>query len=329
MPAYNAEATIAEAMESVLAQDFTQFELLLLDDGSADRTRQIAERLAARDRRIKVISRNKRGIVASLNELCTMARAPLIARMDADDICEPQRLSKQVAFLDDHPGYGLVGCRASAIDQRGRTIARLAATIACTHEEIVSALEQHNPIYHPAVLIRRNLLLRAGGYRPAYRGAEDYDLWLRLSEMTRLANLPERLLRYRFHPQQVSSIGLVGQARTSAIAWLAHLERRSGRPDPTSGSAALPAADRLDALFGKGSAEIVRARVFEQIVWSPAVRRGDAWPIALVHARDPGEHRAAYRIALAQMRAGRVLSALRIIGALLARVRPVADERPY
>ena len=275
LPAYNAEATLGQTVESVLAQDFEQFELLLLDDGSTDRTREIAENLATHDRRICLISRENRGLSASLNDLFEMAQAPLIARLDADDICEPLRFSKQVAFLDDNPEYGLVGCQATTIDYSGKEMAHLYAPVPCRHEDIIAALPHYCPFYHPAVMIRRHLALTAGGYRTAYRSAQDYDLWLRLAEVTRMANLPDRLLRYRVHTRQMSSVSAVDQAREAAIAWLSHQERQSGRPDSMKGLSVLPNDDQVDHLFGLDSISYVRRRISEQVTGSPTISQGD------------------------------------------------------
>jgi hypothetical protein len=112
---------------------------------------------------------------------------------------------------------------------------------------------------------------------------------------------------------------MAGQARKAAIAWLAHLERVAGRADPTDGLAVLPADDRIEALFGTGSPDYVRARVFKGIISAPAVREGDEWPVALAHARTRGERSRMRGIAGWQLRAGRPLVALRILAALFGR----------
>jgi hypothetical protein len=319
LTAYNAQKFLAETIESVLAQDFAEFEFLLLDDGSTDRTAEIANSYAARDTRIRVISRENRGMPASLNQLFAEAHAPLVARLDADDVCEPTRFSQQVAFLDEHPDHGIVGSQASAIDEAGKRVPRLDAPVPCAHEDIVAALPLYSPFYHPAVMVRRDLVIAAGGYRDCFRDTEDYDLWLRLSERTRMANLPEPLLNYRWHLGQTSTRNMAGQARKAAIAWLAHLERVAGRPDPTEGLAALPPDDRIDALFGAGSLEYVRARVFKEISSAPAVREGDEWPVALAHARSPNDRSRMRHIAVWQLRAGRPLVAMRILAALFGK----------
>lgn len=317
LTAYNAEQFLSQTIESVLLQDFTDFEFLLLDDGSTDRTREIAEAYAARDRRIRVISRENRGMPVSLNQLFAEARAPLVARLDADDICGPERFSRQVAFLDEHPDHGLVGSQASAIDETGRRVPRLDAPVPCAHDDIIAALPRYSPFFHPAVIVRRDMVIAVGGYREAYRDAEDYDLWLRLAEVTRLANLPESLLRYRWHLGQTSSRNMAAQGRKAAIAWLAHVERVAGRPDPTAEMHVLPPDDRIERLFGAGALDYVKARVFKEVSSAPAVRNGDQWRLALAYAHGPGKHLRLRHIARLQLRAGRPWAALRLFAASL------------
>jgi glycosyltransferase involved in cell wall biosynthesis len=317
MPAYNVEAFIADAIESVLAQDFADFEFLLLDDGSTDRTREIAETYARRDKRLRLVVRENRGIAASLNELIAMARAPLVARADADDICEPTRFSAQVAFLDDHPDYGIVGCQAALIDGAGRPVRHDSTQVPCTHEEIVSALPTYSAFYHPAVTMRRDLVLAVGGYRKAYSDADDYDLWLRLSEVTRMANLPDVLIRYRVHGGQVSSWNLAEQSRRAAIASLAHAEREAGRRDPTIGMPELPCDDALDAIFGAGSLKYVRRRIFNDIASSPAVNEGEGWRALLAHRTTAADRRALLYMALKQLVTRRPAAAIQLIAAAL------------
>ena len=109
MSVYNGEQFLAEAIDSVLAQTFRDFELLVLDDGSSDSTPTIIKAYAAKDARIRPIIRENRGLIASLNQLLDESRAPLVARMDTDDVCLPERFAQQIAFLNMHPDYGVVG----------------------------------------------------------------------------------------------------------------------------------------------------------------------------------------------------------------------------
>lgn len=316
MSVYNGEAHLAAAIESVLSQSFGDFEFLILDDGSADASRSIAEGYAARDPRIRLICRKNRGLVTSLNELFGAARAPLVARFDADDLCAPERFANQSAFLADHPGHGLVGCDTPYIDAAGQPSGNPPITRPHDHEGLCANLEDGPLICHSAVMVRRELVLAAGGYRPAYTHAEDYDLWLRLAGLTKLANLPEPLLYYRITPGQVSTRHMVEQARNAAIAWLAHRERLAGRPDPTEGMAQLPAIDALDPLFGPGSASFVRRRVVNRTLYSPEALAGAGWDILLAYAAEARTDPRLWRSAARLMRGGRLLHAARLAATL-------------
>jgi len=212
MPVYNGEAFLREAIESILAQTFTDFELLLINDGSTDGTQAIINTYR-QDQRLRCISRPNRGLIASLNEGWQRARGSYIARMDADDVSAPERLERQVAFLDAHAEIGLVGSAVWIIDAQGQRSGLV--VLPETHHMIAWRLCFEDPIVHPTVLIRRPLLERADGYDPAMPHAEDYDLWRRLSGLTRLHNLPEVLLSLRRHSANVSQVYRAMQADNS------------------------------------------------------------------------------------------------------------------
>jgi len=199
LPVHNCERYVAEAIESILAQTFTDFEFLIVDDGSTDGTLPILHRFAARDSRIRVISRPNTGIVGALNEMLGLARADLVARMDADDVALPVRFERQVRFLDEHPECVMVGSRVTIIDPDGDALTEMGDAL--SHEQIVTDLLNYKGqmVYHPAVIYRRKAVLDLGGYRPKCREAEDLDLFLRLAEIGQIVNLPEPLLRYREH----------------------------------------------------------------------------------------------------------------------------------
>lgn len=204
MPVFNADRYLADAIDSVLAQTFGDFEFMILDDGSSDGSLEIIERYAARDSRIRVISRENRGLVESLNELARAAGGQYLARMDADDICFRDRFEKQVAYLDAHPDCVVVGGWAIMVDEDCRPIVPLKPPL--DHDGIDSGnLSGRTSFIHPSVLIRRSAFLQAGLYDLRYPHAEDKELWLRMAEIGRLANLPEYCLRYRVHMQSVSS----------------------------------------------------------------------------------------------------------------------------
>jgi glycosyltransferase involved in cell wall biosynthesis len=313
---YNGERYLAEAIESVLAQDFGDFEFLLLDDGSQDQSRAIAERYAARDPRIRVIARENRGLVASLNQLFEEAQAPLVARFDADDICAPDRFTRQLAFMAGHPDHGVVGSAITYIDASGAPPANPPVAHPGDHAALAANLEHGPVLCHSAIMVRRDLVLAAGGYRPAYVHAEDYDLWLRLSGVTKMANLPQRLLSYRVTDDQVSAKHMIAQARNAAIAWRAHLLRQQGLPDPTDGLAVLPTLDQLDAVLGSASAAYVRRRVVDRALFAPEALAGEGWDALLGHIADTGAQPRLWRVAGRLLKAGKPLHAARAAAAL-------------
>jgi len=315
---YNGARFLAEAVDSILAQTFTDFELLLLDDGSHDATPRLIRSFAARDPRVRPIIRENRGLVASLNELVTEARAPLIARMDADDVCHPDRFARQIAFLAQHPDYGVVGTWTDDIDEHGAPWLCEADTHPATHGEFLARIESGGPLLcHPAVMFRRAVVRQVGGYHAAFRHCEDLDLWLRLASVTQLGNIPERLIRYRHYADQVSSRHATEQQIGAAIARLAYEERAAGRPDPTEHLAALPAVDELDALFGRpGVARSVRATVAHGLLYSRASLRDTGFDLIVDHIREGGTRDGMWRTVGRLVTFGEPVRALRLATAL-------------
>lgn len=318
MSVYNGERFLGEAIESVLAQTFGDFEFLIVDDGSVDATARIVNAYAARDTRIRPILRENRGLVASLNQLLAEARAPLVARMDADDICLPERFERQVAFLATHADYGVVGCRTTDIDENGAPYIVRGQEHPDHHEGFLAAIEQGSPLLcHPAVMFRRDLVRTVGGYHAAFRHCEDLDLWLRLASVTRLCSLPERLLSYRHYVEQVSSRHATEQQVGAAIAHLAYQERKAGRPDPTANLAALPPIDELDDLFGRpGVARSVRARVAPTLLYSKAGLQDHGFDLLVRYLREGGQRDGMWRTVARLVRFGDPLRAARLAATL-------------
>jgi GT2 family glycosyltransferase len=213
LPVHNAERYLALAIESVLEQSYGDLELLVLDDGSTDGSREIIERYAADDARIRVTSRAHRGVAATLNEGLGQARAELVARMDGDDVAMPQRLARQVEWLRADPACVVLGTSFVAIDEDGRE----GRTHHCFVNDVTirHALPLHPCIPHPTAMFRRSVVVAAGGYRADYAMTEDYDLWRRLAHVGRLHNLPEPLLRYRETATQLSTVRASTQAATA------------------------------------------------------------------------------------------------------------------
>jgi len=234
MPVHNAGRFLAPALDSILAQTFSDFELIAIDDGSTDDSGKVLTEFAARDGRIRVFTQENRGIVATLNRALELARAPLIARMDADDLSRPDRFAKQAAYLREHPDVAVLSGAMDVIDESGAHL-RVAA-FPTDPDAVARELLHRSCVCHPAVMARANALRSVGGYRANARHAEDYDLWLRITEAGRVANLPDVLLSYRVHPQAISARHVVAQELAALAARGAARLRRSGMPDPLAGA---------------------------------------------------------------------------------------------
>jgi cellulose synthase/poly-beta-1,6-N-acetylglucosamine synthase-like glycosyltransferase len=203
MPVYNAERFVAKAVESILCQTFADFEFLIVNDGSTDRSLAILERYAAQDGRIRLISHANTGYVTALNEMVQLSQGEFLARMDADDIAMDDRFQLQVARLRQEPELVCLGGAHGMIDEQGRWLTCLAMPE--QNEDIQTlALAGHTPINHPCVMMRRSAVLQVGAYDTALAPCEDLDLWLRLGEIGKLGNLKAMVLKYRLHANSVS-----------------------------------------------------------------------------------------------------------------------------
>lgn len=320
MSVYNAERFLGKAIESIRAQSVRDYEFLILNDGSTDSSRAIIDSHAAEDPRIVPVHRENRGLVASLNELLDRARAPIVARMDADDIALPSRFAKQLAFLRDHPDYGVIGSWTRDIDADGAPYPLSGADHPVTHDDFLAAVEHGPLLCHPSAMVRLEPVRAVGGYHAAFRHCEDYDLWLRLAGVTKLGSLPERLLDYRHTPEQVSSRHAVEQQTGAAVAYIAYREREAGRPDPTATLERLPPIERLDQLFERlGVAEAVRARVAPGLLYSRTALASDGYTLLLDHIREGGRTRGLWRTAARLVTLGHPLRAARLAATLAAR----------
>lgn len=219
LPVYNGEAFLEEAIGSILAQTFTDFELVVVDDGSTDSTPEILAALAAKDPRVRIVRQANGGIVAALNAGLAVCRGEYVARMDADDIALPHRFQFQLDYLDGHPGCVLVGGVAKSLKADGSIGGRTTGgrhqrtDLTCFPPKVAVSM-------HPLITVRREALLAIGGYRSDFPHAEDYDLFIRLSKLGGIDNPDEDVLIYRRHEGAISLKHLETQERSAAMAEL-------------------------------------------------------------------------------------------------------------
>ncbi len=200
MTVYNGESHLAQAIDSVRQQSMLDFELLIIDDGSDDLTPQILSEAQKDEPRIQVISRPRLGVrPILLNLAIANARGKYIAILDADDMAEPYRLEKQVAFLEKHPDVGLLGTTCKFLNETtGRETVRRSPL---TDSELRKSFLRGNPIVHSSIMAPRQVINAIGGYNEAFRLSEDYELYIRIATLYQIAILPDILTIKRFHQQ--------------------------------------------------------------------------------------------------------------------------------
>ncbi len=202
---YNGEPYIAQTLDSVIAQTFADWRLIVVDDLSTDRTAKIISDYARRDPRILLVKGEHKGIAAAANIGLAHVTAPLVARLDGDDIALPERLQVQYDYLQQHSDVLAVGSDVMLIDEQNKPLRRRKAPTGW--ENIREILKTRNCMCHPSATIRTEALHRIGGYRDKFRNSLDYDLWLRISEIGKIENISQDLLLYRRHASQVSASG--------------------------------------------------------------------------------------------------------------------------
>jgi glycosyltransferase involved in cell wall biosynthesis len=287
MSVYNGEPYLIPALESITAQTFTDFNAVVVDDGSTDRSASLLEEYSKQDTRIKVIHQQNAGVVASLNRACALVQTPYIARLDADDVSVRDRLERQLDFLRRNPQVALLGGAANTIDETGRVLFRV--DVPTSNDEIKMALPNQN-VFVSGVVIRRDALLALGGYRRAFQTAEDYDLWLRLSELYDVANLSDVVVHYRVHPRQTSTTQLERQVMAIMGARLSAKFRRAKENDP------------FGSMDQVGKADLCHLGVAPHEIETEIARVGRSWARVMEAA---GYHETAIRLAKEAWRRGR------------------------
>jgi glycosyltransferase involved in cell wall biosynthesis len=201
MPAYNTGKYIHEAISSVLEQTFTDFELLIINDGSTDYTLDVINTFT--DARIRVINQDNKGVANALNNGLNNARAPYIARFDADDVCYPNRLQVQYDFITAHPDYSIIGSACDYADVNGEYVFTY-QPIAYSNAEIQQLDYKICPFIHSGVFYKKDVVLSAGGYNEHAYTFEDHFLWANILKNEKACNLQQSLIKVRWNPESIT-----------------------------------------------------------------------------------------------------------------------------
>jgi glycosyltransferase involved in cell wall biosynthesis len=233
MPAYNSEKYVTQAIESVLAQTWQDFELIVIDDGSTDKTLEMIQKCAAKDSRVRVVTQPNVGLSTTLNRGIDLAANEWIFRMDNDDLMRSNRIERQLAFIAEHPELSVASSLVRHIDGKNRVIGKDNSKL-FTYEAIDRVIAANGLVSfgHPTVAFRKSAVLAVGGYRKAFFPAEDADLWNRLVENGyKVLVQPEYLLDYRMHGNSAT----ISDQRLAImkVHWLKDcaLRRRSGQQE--------------------------------------------------------------------------------------------------
>ena len=207
MPVYNAEKYLREAIDSILNQTYTDFELIAIDDGSTDNSLKILREYEKQDERIRVISETRCGVAKVRNIAIAVAKGEFIANMDADDISSATRFDKQIAYMNANPECVALGAQVEFIDSDGEPVWNFPQPL--THEEIESLLWRGRglTLTQSVAMMRRHAVLNVGCYDESLKTSEDLDLYLKLAEVGKLSNLPDTLFQVRRHYKSISALG--------------------------------------------------------------------------------------------------------------------------
>jgi len=222
MSAFNEQEFISETIKSILNQTFSDFEFIIIDDGSQDKTFDCIKRF--NDPRILIIRQSNIGLTKSLNKGIRISKGEYIARVDAQELYHPSRFEKQVKFLDANPNIAVVSNWARFVDKKGNLI--YFKKRPCLAIEIKRFLGFLNPIIHTSCMIRKKFLIKIGGYNENFPYAQDYELWLRLATKYELANIPEFLCTIKVSSQGISTIKTKEQIKCAFMALISSVKRK-------------------------------------------------------------------------------------------------------
>jgi glycosyltransferase involved in cell wall biosynthesis len=251
MAVYNGERWLEDSIPSVLRQTFTNFEFIIINDGSDDRSLQIINRFADKDSRIRVYSKKNSGLTESLNYGIKKAEGEWLARIDADDICKKDRLEKQIKCVRENTNVVLVGTGLKIID--GNVNQSKVHLYPESHNRLKRRLVRGSPFFaHSSAFFRLSAVRELGGYRTQFHRSQDQDLWLRLAEVGRITCIQEALVLIRKHDQQISHVksGPL-QSVYSHMAMTSSILRSKGLADPMETSLGEKAATFHDFILQK------------------------------------------------------------------------------
>lgn len=214
MSVYNGEKYLREAVDSILDQTFNDFEFIIINDGSTDKTQEILD--TYNDQRIVLVTQDNMGLTKSLNKGISVARGCYIARQDADDVSMPRRLEEQIGFLEKNGTAALIGSEAEIIDEAAVKLGLM--EYPSDNGTIKKEIRRYNCFCHGSVIFKKDSFLAIGGYREFFQTAQDYDLWLRFVERYEASNLKATLYRYRFNSESLTFSKVLLQRRMADIA---------------------------------------------------------------------------------------------------------------
>ena len=203
MSVFNQEKYLEESIKSILSQTFRDFEFIVVNDACSDRSYEILKYWADKDSRIKIIANEENiGLTKSLNKAIKEARGEYVARQDADDISLPERLEKQVSFLDKHPEIKILGTFGYIIDENGKVLGGYRTSV--SYANIKRDLIKKNPFMHTSVMIKKEIINKVGDYNEKFNVSQDYELWFRILRVAIGENLPLFLVKKRWHNDMIS-----------------------------------------------------------------------------------------------------------------------------
>jgi len=233
LPVYHGERYIVASIESILKQSYSDFELIVINDGSTDRTGSLLRGIS--DPRIVLVEQENQGLTRTLNNALKVIKGEYIARQDADDLSHPDRFSRQVEFLNSHPEVGLVGSVCLCMDEDGEIIGQTPPLTDIKKLKNI-LMKRGNPLVHGSVMFRRECIGKVGGYRIEMDRAEDYDLWLRISEYYEIAKLKEPLYLWRWSQSGISLTKMEYLEKKAELARkLSEERRKEGRDSLQAG----------------------------------------------------------------------------------------------